>query len=408
MPAMNTAPANPEKGFLWLDDSAADILVLREFDGAAWTEVDRAEPKDIARLEAVVAAKARAFEPELIEVERPVARPKSAKPQRPWFAFKAAEGAIPEIAIYDEIGFWGTTARDFMEQLKPLAEAPAIIVRINSPGGDAFDGLTIHNALARFKGEVRVHVDGLAASAASVIAMAGSTITMAENAMMMIHEPWGIVIGTADDMAAMGEALGKLNSAIVTTYCRRSDMDPEECAALLKAETWLTADEAIAHGLADEKKEPAQMRARFDLSAYAKVPAQLLDAMSAGAAEARAAEIARLCTDAGMAGETDGFTNSNLSADAVGKRIAAMQEIRTLCQAAKHEDLFATLKDKPVEEARKTLFDLVLKEDEGRDIRSSLAVPPGKGDGQQPSPPAGKPAFNPVAIHKSRGPKRRR
>lgn len=350
-------------------------------------------------------------EAELIEVERPVARPKSAK-ARPWFAFRAAaEGGVPELSIYDEIGFWGTTAKDFMGQLQKVADAEAIVVRINSPGGDAFDGLTIHNALARFKGEVRVHVDGLAASAASIIAMAGSTITMAENAMMMIHEPWGIVIGTADDMAAMGEALGKLNSAIITTYARKSGMESDELAEMLKAETWLTADEAIAHGLADEKKAPAEMRASFDanaLASYRKVPAQLLAAMSEGAVAARADEIRRMAAEANLASEADALVADNLSAEKAGERIAAMAEIRTLCQAAKKPDLFNELKTGTVEAARARLFSLLVKEDEEADTRSSLAVDPGKGGKPPAAAPAGKPAFDPVAIHKSRGPKWRR
>ena len=120
---------------------------------------------------------------------------------RKWWDIKAttnAQGAaVVELRIYDEIGFWGTTAKGFIDELEAAAAGAAeVVVAVNSPGGDVFDAFTIYNALRRYAGKVTAHVDGVAASAASLIVMAGDQVVMPENTMLMIHNPWTIALGT--------------------------------------------------------------------------------------------------------------------------------------------------------------------------------------------------------------------
>ncbi|MCW2854362.1 MAG: clpP1 [Nocardioides sp.] len=191
---------------------------------------------------------------------------------RNWFTAKAAHNRSADVAIYDEVGMWGVSARDFRDALKELGEVEQINLSINSPGGSVFDGVAIHNMLARHKAKVVVTVDGLAASIASVIAMAGDEIVMPANAMMMIHNPAGVVVGQSKDMREMAEALDKVRDAIAASYMRRTKMERQAVNALLDAETWLTADEAVEMGFADRTTEPAHMAASFDLSKFKHPP----------------------------------------------------------------------------------------------------------------------------------------
>ena len=130
---------------------------------------------------------------------------------RRWYEFRAqAEGA--EIVIYDEIGAFGIPAKAFLDELKALGPVAELTVRINSPGGSVFDGVAIYNALKRHDAAVTVWIDGIAASIASMIAMAGDEVVMPENAMLMLHDPSGLVCGTAADMRAMAEALDRMKA----------------------------------------------------------------------------------------------------------------------------------------------------------------------------------------------------
>lgn len=165
-----------------------------------------------------------------------------------------------EILIYDDIGegFFGggVTALSVKSQLDKLSGD--IKVRINSPGGDVFDGFAIHNLLKDYDGQVDVVVDGLAASAASVIAMAGDTITMADNALMMIHDPWTIALGSSEDMSKTAELLDKIKGSIITTYQSQTSLDEDEISGMMRDETWFNTEEAIEKGFATAKAEAKQ------------------------------------------------------------------------------------------------------------------------------------------------------
>lgn len=164
-----------------------------------------------------------------------------------------AKGKKAEIVIFDEIGesFFseGVTAKTVKDQLEGFGDVDTITVRINSPGGAVFDGLAIYNLLAQSPAKIIVEIDGLAASAASVIAMAGDEIRMAENALMMVHAASGFVMGDADDMREQADLLDKITANLIDIYVSRSGKDRKAIAALVSAETWMTAEEALAEGL---------------------------------------------------------------------------------------------------------------------------------------------------------------
>lgn len=185
------------------------------------------------------------------------------------YSIKAKANKEAEIWLYEEIGGWvGITAKKFAEDLKALGDLTKITLRINSPGGDVFDGNAIYNILKQHKARVEVFVDGLAASIASIVAMAGDEITIAENAMMMVHAPWTFAMGNADDLRKTIDMLDKVAETIVVTYSRRTKKDEKEIKDLMAAETWMTADEAIANGFADKTAEANQIAAHFDLSKF--------------------------------------------------------------------------------------------------------------------------------------------
>lgn len=186
------------------------------------------------------------------------------------FSIKA-KAKEAEVWIYEEIGagwFGGISAKQFADELNKLGKIENIKVRINSPGGDVFDGLAIHNVLKQNQARVTVYVDGLAASIASVIAMAGDEIIMAENAMMMIHDPWTIAMGSATDMRETADRLEKVGGQIVGTYSKKTGKDEKEIADLMAAETWMTANEALDMGFANSLAEEIKMAAHFDLEKF--------------------------------------------------------------------------------------------------------------------------------------------
>ncbi|MGB2560193.1 MAG: head maturation protease, ClpP-related [Akkermansiaceae bacterium] len=161
----------------------------------------------------------------------------------------AENGREAEVSIYDAIGGYDINAKQFVSDLNEI-QAETIHLRINSPGGSVIDGTAIFNALKRHSAKVITHVDGLAASMASVIAMAGDEVHMADNALMMIHNPWTISMGDADELRADADLLDKMQASILSAY-GRSQYEPEEIKDLMDAETWFTAQEAFDAGLVD-------------------------------------------------------------------------------------------------------------------------------------------------------------
>lgn len=179
-----------------------------------------------------------------------------------WYSIKAsAAGGAADIHIYDEIGYWGITAKKFVSDLKAISDATSINLHINSPGGDVFDGIAIYNALKGLGIPITAYVDGLAASMASVIAMVGNPVIMPANAMMMIHKPWGASSGDANAMRDYADLLDKVESVLIPAYVEKTGKTPEAVAAMLEDETWLTGAECVAHGFADQVTESVRAMA---------------------------------------------------------------------------------------------------------------------------------------------------
>jgi ATP-dependent Clp protease, protease subunit len=168
----------------------------------------------------------------------------------PKLEVKALADGSTEILLYDEIGYWGVTAKDFAGALAGIT-SPSINVRINSPGGDVMDGLAIYNSLKAHPAAINTVVEGLAASAASFIMLAGDTVTMAENALVMIHKAWAMGIGNADDMTSLAGVLGKIDGQIAGMYSAKNGKSAEDNLAAMAAETWMTSAEAKEFGLVD-------------------------------------------------------------------------------------------------------------------------------------------------------------
>jgi ATP-dependent protease ClpP protease subunit len=208
-------------------------------------------------------------------------------------AFPGIRAAVKDseltIEVYGVIGssFWedGVTATQVSEQLSSAAgKASSVKVRINSPGGSCFEGVTIYNLLRSCGLPVTTVVDGLAASAASVIAMAGDKIQMGRGTLLMIHPAWMMAAGSADELRKEADILDKITGQMVGIYSKRTGGDAATIAELVAAETWLTPDEAIglnfADEMTDEEGDTASVAAAFDLSVFAKTPESLIPAAS--------------------------------------------------------------------------------------------------------------------------------
>lgn len=198
--------------------------------------------------------------------------------------FKALDEKMGELTLYGEISdisWWGdeVTPKQFKEDLDALGDIDVLNVYINSPGGDVFAGQTIHSILKRHQAKVNVYVDGLAASIASVIAIAGDTVTMPRNAMMMIHNPWTIAIGNAEEFRKLADDLDKIGESLIEAYLSKVNVERDKLIELMNAETWLTAEECKDYGFCDEIEEAKQVAAcvnRELLTKYKKTPAKLL------------------------------------------------------------------------------------------------------------------------------------
>jgi ATP-dependent protease ClpP protease subunit len=166
------------------------------------------------------------------------------------------DGTTATLRLFDPIDswgeWWGMSAKELAQALDDLPSHIATIeLLINSPGGDAFDGLAMVNVLRAHPAKTRAVVQGIAASAASFIACAADETVMAPNSTMMIHDAWGVCAGNADDMLSFGAVLDQLSGNLAEIYATKSGKSADEMRAAMKAETWYTADEAIAAKLAD-------------------------------------------------------------------------------------------------------------------------------------------------------------
>ena len=317
--------------------------------------------------------------------------------QRKWYDLKAARNAagktVAELRIYDDIGFWGTTAKAFVNELDAVAkDADEILVAVNSGGGDVFDGFAIYNALRRYSGKVTARVDGIAASAASLVVMAGDTIVMPENAMMMIHNAWTIAAGDAAQMRKTAELLDKTRDGIVAAYRNKCGLTDDEIVAMMDAETWMTASEAKERGFADQIEAPVKLQASVRtgelLARFEHTPEALLKALEAPPAEppkaaapatpasapatttpppdpgALAQHAFAACRAAGLPQLAEAVVASSALAsnDAIDAVVARAKDIAGLCTAAHLPELTAQFVADGLnaEQVRARLYDRVM------------------------------------------------
>lgn len=298
-----------------------------------------------------------------------------------WYRIRAARKSA-EVRIYEEIGAWGVTANQFANDLAALGELQTIAVRINSPGGDVFDAMAIYNALQRHPARVVTHIDGLCASAATVVALAGDEIRMAENGTFMVHEPWTVTLGDAEHHQRNADLLDQIAGQIVDIYTRRSGMTAEAVRELMQSETWMTAAEALDAGFVDIVDEPLRIAAKVhDLSRFKNAPTQEVamnteipadvpavenppaaaDPETADSEEASQAEataeipgaeaarpvdaivIARACLDARIPDLVPVLLAAPIDRAAMQDRIEQALEVRRLCLLAHQPDRAAEL-----------------------------------------------------------------
>lgn len=267
--------------------------------------------------------------------------------KKSWYAVtaKAVSGSA-EISVYDEIGLFGITAKQFIADLRAI-EASDIQLSINSPGGSVFDAIAMYNALRQHPANITVKVMGVAASAASIIAMAGDKIVMPENAFMMIHNPLNFAYGNADDLRDMADILDKIAASLVSTYVARTGNSEADIKSLLDAETWLNAEEAVAKGFADELEPALKIAACYDLDRLPDtVRASIAPPQPAekevqaepddnAAEKAEAEEIQALCQAAGLPGRAEALIRARVPVATVR---AQLLEARAALDALTHTD----------------------------------------------------------------------
>ena len=235
-----------------------------------------------------------------------------------WYNLKADAGKTPVLSIFDDIGAYGVSAKSFLNDLRTVT-TDEVDVEINSPGGDVFAGLAIYNGLRASGKKINVKVLGLAASAASLVAMAGDTIEMPENAFMMIHNPWGFAMGGADEMRNTADVLDKIGTGLVSTYAKRTGKTDQEITALLDAETWMTAQEAVDAGFATSVTAALAVKASYSED---RLPENVRLAFKAQAPT----------TDAPAPAEAPGEAPGEAPAPVFGETLA--EQVHTIANAA--------------------------------------------------------------------------
>jgi len=168
-----------------------------------------------------------------------------------WYQIKNKGNDCIDVSLHDEIGLWGVSAADFINEIKSNMQAKSINLSIHSPGGNMLDGLAMFNALKAHPAKIYSHVTGIAASAASTVLMAGDVITMPEDAYIMIHNPMGGVYGGSEEMRDYADVMDKLKSGAVNIYAKKSGKQVDDISEMMDSETWLNSTDALEHGFID-------------------------------------------------------------------------------------------------------------------------------------------------------------
>lgn len=334
-----------------------------------------------------------------------------------WYALQASGEAserVIEVFVYGEIGTWGITANQFVQDLRAMDDGTSpVIAAFNSIGGDLFDGLAMHNALSRLGERCTGRIDALAASAASVAVCGAHRVVIASNAMLMIHNPWTYAAGDAEDFRKVADVLDQTMEAIIAAYkAKAPDIDEVELRRLVAAETWLTANEAVALGLADEVGDGVTVKACLGqgavLQRYQHAPAELLAQLDApedpnpdidsGDAPLTppvvdsaklALMITQRCTEAGISNLVAPLLSSTKleSEEVVQAGLTRAVAVNDLCVAARLPEFSAeyVAAGLDVSAVRARLFDKIVSSGKGFEIDNSLPL-----DDEKPLQPQAK------------------
>ena len=343
-----------------------------------------------------------------------------------WYAMQAngdAEQRTIEVFVYGEIGTWGITANQFVQDLHTMDDGVSpVIAAFNSVGGDLFDGLAMHNALSRLGDRCTGRVDALAASAASVAVCGAHRVVIASNAMLMIHNPWTYAAGDAESFRKVADVLDQTMEAIIAAYkAKAPDIDEPELRRLVAAETWLTANEAVALGLADEIGDGVKVKACLGqgavLQRFQHAPAALLaqldeptdpepeptpepappipDDQPASNAAQLAVLISQRCTAAGISNLIEPLLAvTKLESEAVVQAaLTHAKAINDLCVAARLPEFSAEYVSAGLDASavRARLFDKLVGSGKGFEIDNSLPLandPPPKVQAKQIDQPS--------------------
>ena len=318
-----------------------------------------------------------------------------------WYTLQAsgeAEQRSIEIFVYGEIGAWGVTANQFVQDLRAMDDgASPVIVAFNSIGGDLFDGLAIHNALSRLGERCTGRIDALAASAASVAVCGAHRVVIAANAMLMIHNPYTFTGGDAEDFRRVADVLDQTLEAIIAAYkAKAPDIDEAELRRMVNAETWLTANEAVALGLADEVGDGLKVSACLGqgnvLQRFQNAPPELLAQLDEEpeveppepdpAPVLDTAKLALLvtqgCAAAGISNLVDPIlATTKLESEAIVQAaLIKAKALHGLCVAARLPELTGEFVSAGLDEAavRARLFDKLVGSGGGFEINNSLLL----------------------------------
>lgn len=293
---------------------------------------------------------------------------------RPCFKFTAKAGKKPAVlALDEEIGFWGTQAKDFRAQLDAV-EGGELVVEINSPGGDVMAGLGIYNMLRNWAKDgktVTTRVTGVAASIASIIALAGDKREMPKNTFAMVHQVANVMIGeyTADELRDAAALNDKITGSLRSIYTSRMGVDEATATEIMAKDTWLTADESLDLGFATALIDDIRATASFSL-ARAELPDHVAKVFKAEADTEQkppvAKQIETMANTAGLQAHAATFAVACTSLDEAKTRIAAAKEIVALCAVAKRPDdaAKAIRANQSVEDVRAALIQAMAEADE--------------------------------------------
>ena len=187
-----------------------------------------------------------------------------------WYDIQNKADNSADVYIFDEIGTYGVTAQEFITDIKDLKNTP-INLRINSLGGDVFDGMAMYNVIKRREAKTTVYIEGIAASIATIIALGADEVVMAENSLFMIHNAWGGSMGEAKDMRKTADTLDKITGELTDIYRKKTGLSYDSLVDMMDEETWLNAQEAFNYGFIDTISDSIKVAAKYDVSKFKNI-----------------------------------------------------------------------------------------------------------------------------------------